>query len=157
MSGIVPRLRKHLEENGIEFDVIEHQRDYRATATARDTHTPQQAFAKTVFVRIDDRPAVVVLPADHDVALARVRDEIGADDVQLVDEEELAELCPDCQVGAAPPFGNLYGLPVYVSRLLAADEQITFNAGTHTEAVRMSYEDFDRLVAPRAIAACKHE
>jgi len=157
MSGIVPRLRKYLDADGVEYEVISHKTDYRATVTARDTETPQSEFAKTVFVMIDERPAMAVVPASSDVALAKLRDEVGSNEVCLASEDEIRSICPDCEVGAAPPFGNLYDLPVYVSLALAADEQITFNAGTHNEAVRMSYADFARLVDPVVIAICKRE
>ncbi|MBW2232867.1 MAG: YbaK/EbsC family protein [Deltaproteobacteria bacterium] len=157
MSGIVPRLEKFLEEHGVEYDVIPHKNDYRAKVTARDTGTPQSEFAKTVFVLIDGEDALVVVPADRDVALSKLRDALGATEVCLAREDEFHEFCPDCEVGAAPPFGNLYGLPVYVSTSLAADDMITFNAGTHSSAVRMAYSDFERLVGPRVLALCKHE
>jgi Ala-tRNA(Pro) deacylase len=157
VSGILPRLQKCLDENVVEYEVISHKTDYRARVTARDTKTPGAEFAKTVFVMIDDRPAMAVVPASRDVALARLRDVAAAGEVCLATEDEIEAICPDCEVGAAPPFGNLYDLPVYVSLSLAADEQITFNAGTHTDAVRMRYSDFARLVDPVVIAICKHE
>ncbi len=157
MSGILPRLQKCLDENAVEYEVISHQTDYRARETARDTRTPGADFAKTVFVMLDDRPAIAVVPASSDVALARLRDAAAAKEVCLANEDEIEAICPDCEVGAAPPFGNLYDLPVYVSLSLAADEQITFNAGTHNEAVRMSYSDFAQLVEPAVMAISKHE
>jgi Ala-tRNA(Pro) deacylase len=157
MSGIVPRLQKYLEESGVEYSTISHETDYRAWVTARDTDTPEVEFAKSVFVMIDDRPAIAVVPASRDVALAKLRAAARAEEVCLASEDEIESLCPDCEVGAAPPFGNLYDLPVYVSRTLAADEQITFNAGTHNEAVRMRYADFARLVEPAVVALSKHE
>ena len=157
MSGIVAKLKEFLEENGVDYEVIHHKTDYRARETARDTHTPQGEFAKSVFLLIDDQHAMAVVPASRDVAIGKLRDAVGAGEVRLASEDEFERLCPDCEVGAAPPFGNLYDLPVYVSKSLAADEQITFNAGSHSEAVRMSYRDFERLVKPRVLAVCKHE
>jgi Ala-tRNA(Pro) deacylase len=157
MSGIVPRLQKFLDDNSVEYEVIHHKKDYRARVTARDTDTPQKEFAKSVLLLVDGQHALAVVPASSDIALSKVRDAAGARDVDLASEDDFERLCPDCEVGAAPPFGNLYGVPVYVSRSLAADEQITFNAGTHSDAVRMFYGDFQRLVKPRVLGLCKHE
>ncbi len=157
MSGIVPRLQKFLDDNGVEYEVIPHRQDYRARVTARDTDTPSKEFAKSVLLLVDGKHALAVVPASRDIALSNVRDAVGARDVHLASEDDFETLCPDCEVGAAPPFGNLYDVPVYASTSLSADEQITFNAGTHSDAVRMLYEDFERLVKPRVLGLCKHE
>jgi Ala-tRNA(Pro) deacylase len=157
MSGIVSRLQELLDKGDIEYEIIHHKTDYRAKATARDTNTPQVEFAKSVLLLIDDQHAMAVVPSSMDVALGKVRDATGAQDVRLAHEEDFEKLCPDCEVGAAPPFGNLYDLPVYVSRTLAADEKITFNAGSHRDAIRMRYRDFEALVKPQVLGLCKHE
>jgi Ala-tRNA(Pro) deacylase len=157
MSGIIPKLQQLLDYNDVEYEIIHHKVDYRAKATARDTETPQEEFAKTVLLVVDEQHAMVAVPASMEVALAKVRKATGAENVRLAREEEFQKLCPDCEVGAAPPFGNLYDVPVYMSRALAADEKITFNAGTHRDAIRMYYRDFEGMVKPRVLSLCKHD
>jgi Ala-tRNA(Pro) deacylase len=154
MTKIVARLQQFLDENGVEYDVIHHEEDFRARRTASDTHTPPDDFAKTVFLRLDGRDVMAVVPANHDVAVKKLREASAAKDVRLTTEAHSEGLCPDCEVGAAPPFGNLYDLPVYVSDVLAADEKITFNGGNHRNAVRMRFSDFERLVKPEVIELC---
>ena len=157
MAGICERLREFLDEHGAEYEVIHHLSDYRAWDTARHTATPPAEFAKSVFVSIDGADAMVVLPASRYVSSKAVRESLGADEVILVTEQASRQLCPDCEIGAAPPFGNLYDVPVYVSCTLARHEQITFNAGSHTAAIRMSFETYAKLVSPRVIAICADE
>ena len=157
MSGIVPRLQQQLDDNDVEYEIIHHKTDYRAKATAQDTDTPLVEFAKSVLLLVDDRYAMAIVPASMDVSLGKVRNATDAQDVRLAHEADFERLCPDCEVGAAHPFGNLYDLPVYVSRTLAADEKITFNAGSHRDAIRMRYRDFEALVKPHVLGLCKHE
>lgn len=151
------RLQAFLDQAGVEYQVLHHRRDMHATATAADTHTPRDEFAKTVFLWIDGEPAMAVTPATRHVALSKVARALGAEEVRLATESDIAELCPDCEIGAAPPFGNLYGLPVYVSRALAADEQITFNGGDHENAFRMAFGDYEALVSPQVITLAKYD
>lgn len=151
------RLRAYLDSVGVEYQIIHHRTDYRARETAADTHTPPEDFAKTVFVWVDGKPAMAVVPANKDVALSKLAKAIGAEEVRVARESETRELCQDCDVGAAPPFGHLYDLPVYASASLAREESITFNAGTHENAVRMAWSDFERLVAPSVVRLAKHD
>lgn len=157
MSKIVKRLHELLDKSGVDYSIIRHHRDVTAAQTAAHTQTPQKEFAKTVFLCIDGEYAVAVLPATHFVAEGVLATSLGASEVRLASESEMEDLCPDCAVGAAPPFGNLYGLPVYVSPILAGDEHITFNAGTHEDSVRMGYTDYARLVEPRVVHMSRHE
>ena len=119
MAGIVPRLESFLDEHRVSYETIHHRKDYTARETAEDTHTPAKEFAKTVFLCIDGRYAMAVLPASEFISSKKVRRSLGAGEVRLATEGEVREACPDCDVGAAPPFGNLYNLPVYVSPALA--------------------------------------
>lgn len=151
------RLQKMLDESGTDYEILHHREDFRARATAADTHTPPAEFAKTVLVRIDDRYALAVLPATHYVAPSRLADALGVDLVRLASEAEMAELAPDCEVGAVPPFGELFQLATYASPLLAADESITFNGGTHKDAVRMAWADYEKLARPRLEHLSHHE
>jgi Ala-tRNA(Pro) deacylase len=157
MFGILKRLEELLDANSIEYEAIHHTTDYRATETAVDTHTRPGDFAKSVFIWVDGEYALAVLPATHTVSVGKLTRSLGAREVRLASEWEMKDLCPDCEVGAAPPFGNLFGLPVYVCPVLARDERITFNAGTHTDAVRMAYSDVERIVRPRVVHMSKHE
>ncbi len=148
MSLLANRVLDLLDHEGVPYQVLHHATDYTAQRTAADTHTPGAAFAKTVIVRIDGRHAMFVIPAHRRVDLSRAIDMLG-EHVSLAFEEEFGELFPDCEPGAEPPFGNLYGMDVSVSPELAEDALITFNAGTHTDAVRMTFADFEQLVNPR--------
>jgi Ala-tRNA(Pro) deacylase len=142
---------QYLADHGIPHEVIPHPRDYMAQATAADTHTPGRAFAKCVLVWIDNYYAMVVLPADHRIDFSLLLRETGASQAGLVREEEMLHLFPECEVGAEPPFGKLYDLPVYVASQFTQDQTITFNAGTHDVAIRMPYYEFACLVEPQVI------
>ncbi len=149
MATIAPRLNEYLDAHSVHYQTIHHQRDYTAQQTAADTGTPGIEFAKTVMVRADKGYAMAVLPAHHRVDLHKLGRIMGVSEIRLASEDEIATICPDCAVGAEPPFGNLYKLPVYVSEDIARDEMITFNAGTHEDVLRMKYTDFEQLVHPR--------
>lgn len=157
MASITERLSKFLDEGGAQYEVLSHPTDYTAKETAADTHTPPEEFAKTVLLSIDGCYAMAVLPATKWVSFRRLRRALRAQDIRLATEEESRDLCPECDVGAAPPFGNLWGLPVYVSPVLMDDERITFNGGSHEDAIRMSYKDFERLVRPRIVPISKDD
>ncbi len=148
MPTISKRLQSFLDEHAVPYEVIHHRRDYTAQETAADTHTPGKEFAKTVMLWVDGNYAMAVLPAHRMVDFDKLRQALSAKEVKLASEDEIRELCPDCEAGAVPPFGNLYSLPVYVSEDTAEDERITFNAGTHEDAIRMAYKDFEKLVQP---------
>ena len=154
---MMKRLLERLEKSGVDFEMIHHQTDYRAWATARDTRTSPDAFAKTVALDVDGESALAVLPANRAIATARFARSIGADHVRLLDESEMAERFPDVEVGAVPPFGSLYGVPVYACPLLAEDDRITFNAGTHQDAVRLAWSDYLKLEAPEVVPMSRHE
>jgi len=145
------RLHQFLEQQHVSFETIPHRIAYSAQQTAAAAHVPGHEFAKAVIVDIDGRLAMVVQTASRMVPLGRVRSATGARDVHLVNEREFEERFPDCELGAMPPFGNLYGMDTYVTEALARDDGIVFNAGSHSELIRLRYEDFDRLVRPTVI------
>lgn len=149
--SVAQRLKRALDAREIPYQTIPHRPGYTATAAATETHTPRQEFAKVVVVWADGQFAMAVLPADHQVRLTELRREMAAHEIRLATEDEIARLCPDCEVGAEPPLGNLYGLPVFLSSWLTGDEAITFHGGTHREAVRMKLQDYMNLVRPRVI------
>jgi Ala-tRNA(Pro) deacylase len=148
---ISDRVKSYLNERGIRFGVIEHSPAYTAQEIAQSAHIPGHEMAKTVIVEIDSTPAMVVLPASNRVAIDDVRRVVGTESVRLANELVVARLFPDCETGAMPPFGNLYGLDVYVHPALAKDEWIAFNAGSHTALIRMKYADYEALVQPKVL------
>jgi Ala-tRNA(Pro) deacylase len=142
------RLVRYLEDNDADFQTLRHPRAITAQEIAAAAHVPGRELAKTVVVRLDDDYAVAVVPASDRVDLARLADVAGAHHAELAREDALVELFPGSELGAMPPFGNLYDLQVFVSDHLAEDESIAFNAGSLTELIRMRYADFARLAAP---------
>ena len=141
-------ITRYLEQHGVHFSVVEHSVAYTAQEEAAATHVPGREWAKAVVCMIDDRPMMAVLPADRLVDLDRLRDACGAGSARLAREAEFRPLYSDCEVGAMPPFGPLYQQPVIVERSLTADREILFNGGSHHDAIRMSYRDFEDLVKP---------
>jgi len=142
------RLESYLRENGVPFQVQEHRAAFTAQRVAAAEHVSGKVVAKVVMVMADGKPAMLVLPAPQRVDLTKAAAALGAKEVRLAREEEFASLFPDCEVGAEPPFGNLYGLPVYVDRELAKDETIVVEAGTYTETISLRFADYQRLVQP---------
>jgi Ala-tRNA(Pro) deacylase len=145
------KLKDYLDQRGIQYVTISHSPAYTAQRIAELTHIPGRELAKTVIVKIDDKFAMAVLPASRRVNLRHLQEAIGADEVVVANETEFKELFSDCEVGAMPPFGNLYDMGVYISEQLAEDEEIAFNAGSHSELVKMSYRDFANLVTPQVV------
>lgn len=141
-------LKKFLDEEDVKYVTIRHSPAFTAQEIAASAHVPGQELAKTVIVSLDGELAMVVLPATDQVDLERLQNVSGSDRVELASEGEFEDRFPDCETGAMPPFGNLYDMDVYVAEHLAEDDEIAFNAGTHTELIRMSFDDFRRLVAP---------
>jgi Ala-tRNA(Pro) deacylase len=145
------KLEHLLDANHVRYTKIRHSPAYTAQETAAAAHVPGRELAKTVIVDIDGKLAMVVQTASSKVPLGRVRSVAGARDVHLVSETEFKDRFPDCEPGAMPPFGNLYGMEVFVLEDLAEDEEIAFNAGTHTELIRLKYRDFANLVHPTIV------
>jgi Ala-tRNA(Pro) deacylase len=146
-----PRLQRYLHEQGIGFETIHHARAQTAHDTAQSARLDDREFAKTVIVKLDGRVAMIVLGADRRLDLAALALATGSETVELAHESEFAALFPDCEAGAMPPFGNLYGLDVYVDDTLSDDEEIVFNAGTHTELICIPFALFEQLVHPKRL------
>ena len=142
------RLESYLRSSQVPFQLQHHPLAYTAQEVAAAKYVPGKLVAKVVMVQADGRPAMLALPAPLRVDLAQAATTLGAREVRLAEEEEFAGTFPDCEVRAMPPFGNLYGVPVYVDRALTEDEEIVFAAGTHTDTMRLRYADFARLVQP---------
>ena len=143
------KLKELLESQHVDFTSIPHSEAYTAQEIAALTHVPGKEFAKTVMVKVDGRLAMAVIPASYHADLDMLRKSIGANEVRLAREEEFEKLFSDCEEGAMPPFGNLYGIEEYVDSALREDEMIAFNAGSHIELIRMSFNDFERLTHPK--------
>lgn len=147
---------QYLEEQGIKHALIRHAPAVTSQEVAAQSHIPGWEVAKTVIVKLDGKLAMAVLPAPAKIDFNLLRQATGAQHAELASEEEFAGRFPDCEVGAMPPFGNLYGMPVYVDASLTEDEQIAFNACSHAEVVRMAYADFARLVKPKVVHLTAH-
>jgi Ala-tRNA(Pro) deacylase len=147
----VAKLKDLLDREGVKYVSISHSTAFTAQEIAAAAHIPGKELAKTVMVKLDGKMAMAVMPATVRVELDRLRQVSGAQHVELAGEAEFAQLFPGCDAGAMPPFGNLYGMAVFVDRSLADDEEIAFNAGTHAELIRMTYDDFERLVTPQLV------
>jgi Ala-tRNA(Pro) deacylase len=150
------RLEAYLREQRVSYTTHHHRAAYTAQDVAATEHIPGRLVTKVVMVFADSRLVMLVLPASHRIDLTRVGAAIGAQSIYFAGEGELAAVFPDCEVGAMPPFGNLYDLPVYVDQSLTEDELIVIPAGTHTDTIRMTYDDFARLVKPTVAEFAYH-
>ena len=144
----VRTLKAFLDEHGIKYVTLSHSPAYTAQEIAATAHIPGKEMAKTVMIKLDGVMAMAVLPASYQVDFGLLTEATGAQEVTLATEEEFKNLFPDCELGAMPPFGNLYGMDVFMASSLAEDEEIAFNAGSHTELIRMAFPDYVRLVQP---------
>jgi Ala-tRNA(Pro) deacylase len=142
-------LQTFLDSHQVKYVTIRHSPAFTAQEIAASAHIPGKQLAKTVIVKLDGTLAMAVLPASDTVNFERLQAAAGARTVALATEQDFQDQFPECEVGAMPPFGNLYGLDVWVAARLAEDAEIAFNAGDHTELIRMAYRDFDRLVQPK--------
>lgn len=146
-----PRLHSLLDASKANYSTHTHNRTVTAADTAHATHVSGERFAKTVMLRVDGNLAMLVMPAAYRVNLSRLSGALGGVEVQLAGETEFRDAFPDCEIGAMPPFGHLYGMPVYIDSRLAGPGEITFNAGSHTDAVSMRYEEFEKLAEPEML------
>jgi Ala-tRNA(Pro) deacylase len=153
---IVSRLVEYLDENGAIYAAIRHPKAYTAQEVAAQLHCKGKDMVKTVVVKAGRQSLLAVLPSTHRVDFDLLSKALQFEDVRLASEPEFQILFPECEPGAMPPFGNLYGLPVLCEESLTQDEVIHFNAGTHTDAMRMRFEDFRRLVKPRVARFATH-
>jgi Ala-tRNA(Pro) deacylase len=146
--SVANRLERLLEESGAAFEVIDHALAFTAQEEAAASHVPGRHWAKTVAVFVAGKPAIAVVPATRRVDVDKLRRITGTDDVQIAHEAEFQDLYPDCELGAMPPFGELYGQETFVDESLREEERIAFHAGDHRTAIEMSYGDYERLCHP---------
>jgi Ala-tRNA(Pro) deacylase len=147
----VKKLKEFLDSHKIKYLSIKHSPAYTAQEIAAKSHISGKELAKTVVIRINNKVALAVLPASYKIDFEALTEVTGSENVSLAGEEEFKYMFPDCEIGAMPPFGNQYNLDVYVAQTLLEDDEIAFNAGTHSEFIRMSYKDFEKLVSPRVL------
>ena len=144
-------LREYLDKHSVQYIVISHSLAYTAQGIAALTHIPGKELAKTVIVKMDGKLAMVIVPGSLHVSLNLLKKETMAKVVELASEADFKDRFPECETGAMPPFGNLYGMDVFVDESLAQDKEIAFNAGSHRELIRLAWEDFEKLVKPKMI------
>ena len=144
------KLKDYLDSEKVKYESLAHYETYTSQETAQSARVPGRELAKTVIVKIDGKMAMAVLPASKKINFDLLKSAAGGT-VELAAEQEFKSIFPDCEVGAMPPFGNLYGMEVYVDEGLAQDEKIAFNACSHIELIKLSYKDFSRLAKPKVI------
>jgi Ala-tRNA(Pro) deacylase len=143
------RVQEYLDSSNVRFELLPHYPAFPAQKTAQSLHVSGKHFAKSVILHADGRLVMAVLPASHRLNLDDLRQEIEARRLEMAPESEVEKICSDCELGAFPPFGHFYGMETWVDRTLAKSDEIVFNAGTHTEAIRMKYADYSKLENPK--------
>lgn len=153
---LIGRLKNYLDKNGVDYHVSYHQRVYTAQEVAASQHVSGKELAKVVMVKVNNELAMMVLPASCMVDMDKLKILFPGKMVKLAREEEFQGLFPDCEIGAMPPFGNLYDLAVYVDNALAEQPNIVFQAGSHVVTIRMAYREFANLVQPKVVDFAAH-
>jgi Ala-tRNA(Pro) deacylase len=148
----VRKLKEFLDGEKVKYICISHSPAYTAQEVAESAHIRGHELAKVVMVKIGNEMAMAVLPSDRRIAIEDLKDVTGSDDVTFASEAEFKDRFPDCETGAMPPFGNLYGMDVYLEASLSDLDEIAFNAGSHTEVMKLSFKDFEHLVEPKMVA-----
>jgi Ala-tRNA(Pro) deacylase len=148
----VKKLKEYLDANRVKYVSIIHSKAYTAQEVAASAHVSGKIMAKTVIVELDGLLAMAVLPANRKIVLQDLREITGSEQVKFASEEQFKARFPDCETGAMPPFGRLYGMETYVASALSENEEIAFNAGSHIELIKLAYADFERLARPRVVS-----
>ena len=148
--AILKKLKAYLEKNQVRYELGVHEMLYTAQEIAATLHVPGKELAKVVMVKADGKMVMLVLPASYRVETKKLKKVLKCKRLGIAKEKDFEEVFPDCEVGAMPPFGNLYNLEVWVDRVLAEDEFVVFQAGSHVETLKIRYNDYARLVNPKA-------
>ncbi len=148
----VKTLKSFLDANQVKYVSLKHSKAYTAQEVAASAHVSGRSMAKVVIVEMDGELAMAVLPANRKVVVQDLREVTGSDQVRFATEDKFKGRFPDCEIGAMPPFGNLYDMDVYMAESLADNEEIAFNAGSHEEIIQLAYADFERLVKPKVLS-----
>jgi len=146
--SIPRRIRDYLDSQKVPYEWLPHPQAFTAQEVAHSLHVSGKRLAKVVVLDADGRLVMAVLPASHRLNLPELKAEVSAQRLEMLPESELVKIFPDCDLGAIPPFGNLYGIDVYVDRAVVKAGEIVFTAGTHVDAARMEYSDYAALVQP---------
>ncbi len=145
------KLIEFLDKSGVNYEVSKHQPAFTAQSMAAVEHEPGKYVAKPVIVKADDKYVMCVLPACYKIDLRALKNQLGAKKVELVEEKDIGKIFGDCELGAQPPFGNLYDLPTIIDKTLEKDDHIMFQSGTHEKAIRMSMADYQKLASPKVL------
>jgi Ala-tRNA(Pro) deacylase len=145
-----------LDKSGVKYDVTEHRPTFTAQQMAAEEHESGKYVAKPVIVNVDNKNMMCVLSASHKIDLGALKKQLGAKYVKLLDEDQMGKLFPDCELGAEPPFGNLYDMPTVMDQALEKDDHIVFQAGSHEKAIRMSMADYRKLAQPKVLEFSYH-
>jgi Ala-tRNA(Pro) deacylase len=146
---MITKLKEFLDTSGVQYQPITHRIAFTAQEVAAAEHVPGREHAKVAIVKVPSGFFMAVLPAPKKVDLVKFAAAVQQKEARLASEDEFERMFPQCETGAMPPFGNLFGLPLIVDRTLEDDTNIAFQAGTHTESIRMKYSDFKRLARPQ--------
>ena len=155
-GGIDMRVIEYLDKSAIRYEVTEHPPTFTAQQMAAIEHEPGKFVAKPVIVKADGKYIMCVLSACYKIDLGTLKSQLGVEKVELADEKEIGKIFDDCELGAEPPFGNLYDLPTIMDKALVDDDHILFQAGTHKEAIQMSIADYRKLVEPKILEFTYH-
>lgn len=147
----VNKLKEFLDEQRVQYISINHSPAFTAQQVAESAHIPGKEMAKVVIIKLDGKMAMMVLPANVKVDLAALEGKTGAHKAELASESEFKGKFPNCELGAMPPFGNLFAMDVFVDASMGKHKHIAFNAGSHSEVLQLGYEDFARLVKPKVL------
>jgi Ala-tRNA(Pro) deacylase len=150
------RVIEFLDKSGVDYEVTKHEPAFTAQQMAAVEHEPGKYVAKPVVIKADGKYVMCVLSACYKVDLRALKKQLGAKSVEIAEEKEIEKIFDDCELGAAPPFGNLYDLPTYMDKTLEQDDHIMFQGGTHEKAIRMSMDDYRKLVAPKVLEFSYH-
>lgn len=145
------RIRDYLDSHNINYNIIKYTLAFTAQEIAASVHISGHELAKTVLIKLDGRLAMTVLPASYKVNFGVLRDIVGSRNIELASEQDFKYRFPDCDLGSIPPFGNLWNMEVFISERLSLNDDIVFNAGSHTELIRMKYNDYEKIVAPKSM------
>jgi Ala-tRNA(Pro) deacylase len=150
------RVIEFLDKEGVSYEETSHKPSFTAQHMAAEVHEPGRYVAKPVVVKADGENIMCVLSACYKIDLRNLKKQLGAKSVELVEEKMMGKLFPDCELGAEPPFGNLYDMPTILDKALEQDDHIMFQAGSHEKAIRMSMDDYRKLVAPKVLEFSYH-
>jgi Ala-tRNA(Pro) deacylase len=150
------RVLEFLDKSAVPYEVSEHPPTFTAQQMAAVEHEPGQFVAKPVIVKADGEYIMCVLSACYKIDLGELKDQLGAESIELAEETQIGRIFDDCELGAEPPFGNLYDLPTVMDKSLEQDDHIIFQAGTHEKAISMSMDDYRMLAEPKVLEFSYH-